>query len=68
MKSIFCRKKNSFATKNIATGSLFMLASSAFSHEGHGLSGSHWHASDAWGFVAVGGLLALAIWLSRGGK
>ena len=45
-----------------------MLASSAFSHEGHGLSGSHWHASDAWGFVAVGGLLALAIWLSRGGK
>ena len=68
MKSIDCLKENLFATKNIAAGGLFMLANRAFAHEGHGLSGSHWHASDTWGFVAVGGLLALAIWLSRGGK
>ena len=25
----------------------------AGAHEGHGLSGSHWHASDAMGFVAA---------------
>jgi Co/Zn/Cd efflux system component len=25
----------------------------AWAHEGHGLSGSHWHASDALGFVAA---------------
>jgi hypothetical protein len=25
----------------------------AWAHEGHGLAGSHWHASDAMGFVAA---------------
>jgi hypothetical protein len=50
------------------------LAATAFSaplalaHEGHGLHGPHWHATDAWGFVAVGALVMLAVWLSRGGK
>jgi len=43
-------------------------AGAAFSHEGHGLPGSHWHASDVFGLLLVGGLAALAIWLSRGGK
>lgn len=33
-------------------------------HEGHGLAGGHWHATDVLGFVVVG-LLALAIWRSR---
>lgn len=32
------------------------------------MAGTHWHATDVWGFVAVAGVLALAIWLSRGGK
>ena len=39
-----------------------------FAHDGHGLSGSHWHASDTWGFLTVGALVALAVWLSRHGK
>jgi len=40
----------------------------ALAHEGHGLAGSHWHVTDAWGFVALGlGLVAL-IWFSKGGK
>lgn len=40
----------------------------ALAHEGHGLHGPHWHATDAWGFIAVGALVMLAVWLSRGGK
>ena len=43
-------------------------ASSAFAHDGHGMAGSHWHSTDAWGFVALGLFLALAVWLSRGDK
>jgi hypothetical protein len=46
---------------------LLTLAASAHAHPGHGLTASwHWHASDAWGFLAVAALAALAIWLSRG--
>ena len=41
-------------------------ASTAFAHEGHGMLGSHWHATDVLGFVVV--VLALAVWLTRGGK
>jgi hypothetical protein len=32
------------------------------------MAGAHWHATDAWGFVALGGLLVLAIWLSNKDK
>ena len=49
----------------IATYSMFTGASTAFAHDGHGLAGSHWHATDGWGFVVVGGLAAVAIWYSR---
>lgn len=48
--------------------STLAAASAALAHEGHGLDGPHWHATDAWGFVAVGALVALAVWLSRRGK
>jgi hypothetical protein len=47
---------------------LAALAAPAYAHEGHGLAGSHWHATDAFGLVAAVGLAVLAIWLSRGGK
>ena len=40
----------------------------ALAHDGHGLFGSHWHATDALGFVGVGLLVGLAVWLSKGGK
>ncbi len=39
----------------------------AFAHDGHGLSGSHWHSSDAWGFVALG-VIAMAAWFIGRGK
>jgi hypothetical protein len=38
----------------------------AVAHGGHGLPGSHWHASDAWGFVLIVAVLALALWARRG--
>lgn len=37
----------------------------AHAHEGHGLLGTHWHASDVWGFVALGVMVAAAVWLGR---
>ncbi len=37
----------------------------ALAHEGHGLFGSHWHATDALGFVGVAALVGIALWLSR---
>ncbi len=33
----------------------------AWGHDGHGLSGAHWHASDALGFVAAL-VVGLAAW------
>jgi hydrogenase/urease accessory protein HupE len=56
------------AIKNIASLSLLASSSSIFAHEGHGMQGTHWHSTDVWGFVAVGGMIALGIWLSRGDK
>jgi hypothetical protein len=37
-------------------------------HDKHGLQGSHWHATDVLGFVALGAAIAVALWLSRGGR
>ena len=56
------------ALKMIATVAVTTGASTAFSHDGHGMTDTHWHATDVWGFVTVGGMIALAIWLSRNGK
>lgn len=46
---------------------LAALAAGVHAHSGHGAVHEwHWHASDAWGFVALGAFVAVAIWLSRG--
>ncbi|MDD5479277.1 hypothetical protein [Rhodoferax sp.] len=50
--------------KNIAACALFISASTSFAHENHGLAGSHWHATDTWGFVALGALVVLGFWFS----
>ncbi len=52
-----------------ATAALAVTAP-ALAHGGHGAATEwHWHASDTFGFLLVGGLAALAIWWSsRGGK
>ena len=51
-----------------ALSALALLSAEAVAHEGHGLQGAHWHATDAWGFVAVVSAVAVALWLTRGGK
>jgi hypothetical protein len=40
----------------------------AFAHDGHGMLGGHWHATDVMGFVAAGGAAALLLWFSGRGK
>jgi hypothetical protein len=52
--------KTLFATVAAASTSL------AQAHSGHGLPGTHWHASDTWGFVALGVAIALVLWARRG--
>ena len=47
---------------------LALWATRARAHDGHGLTTSHWHASDSWGFVALAVLMAAAIWSSRKDK
>jgi hypothetical protein len=51
--------------KNIATLFIATAAAKAMAHDGHG--GSHWHSTDAWGFVALGAM-ALAAWFIGRGK
>jgi len=54
--------------KLVATSAILTGASGAFAHDGHGFLGAHWHATDVWGFVALGAAVAVALWLSRGRK
>jgi hypothetical protein len=61
-------RRSLLATFLIALNALFTGVGAAFAHDGHGLSGSHWHVSDSWGFVVLGALLGMALWLSRNDK
>jgi hypothetical protein len=45
---------------------LTLAAGAAQAHPGHGLDGGHWHATDAWGWVALAAGIALVLWLRRG--
>jgi len=56
---------NHFTIKLIAFCAGITGSTAVFAHEGHGLQGIHWHATDTWGFVAVAAMVAVAIWLSR---
>jgi len=41
---------------------LLALPAAALAHDGHGLAGTHWHSTDAFGYVMLGVALALAVW------
>ncbi len=56
---------NKLTTQFIAACAGGMGATAVFSHDGHGLAGMHWHATDTLGFVVVAAMIAVAIWLSR---
>jgi len=47
---------------------LTIATASAHAHDGHGLGGSHWHATDTLGFVGVVLAIGLVWWFSRGGR
>ncbi len=51
--------------KTVLAGGLAALPLASWAHEGHGMAGPHWHATDAWGFVALGVVLATALWAGR---
>ena len=42
-----------------------LIGSAAFAHEGHGLSGTHWHATDSWGWLVLAVVVAAAVCLAR---
>ena len=42
-----------------------LASASALAHDGHGLFGPHWHATDTLGFLGLAVLVAAAIWLLR---
>lgn len=54
--------------KKVAAYALSTGATAVFAHEGHGMDGTHWHATDVWGFIALGGMMVVAIWFARSGK
>jgi hypothetical protein len=52
--------------RSLTAGTLLCLcAGLARAHDGHSQHASHWHATDLWGFVAIGALLAVAAWRGR---
>lgn len=42
-----------------------LLPTLAAAHEGHGMEGAHWHATDVWGFVVAGLVAAALFWYIR---
>jgi hypothetical protein len=56
---------NRITTQLIAACTGLSGATATFAHDGHGLLGAHWHATDTLGFVAVAAMIAVAIWFSR---
>ena len=51
--------------KNLFLLSAFNLTHWAQAHDGHGLAGSHWHPTDALGFLAVLVVVAAVWWAGR---
>jgi len=37
----------------------------ALAHDGHGMSGAHWHATDGLGFMVLAAIVGLALWATR---
>ena len=38
---------------------------SAWAHEGHGIGGSHWHPTDALGFLVAAALVVVAVYFGK---
>ena len=55
-----------FAKYLATAGTLLVASAHSLAHDGHGLTGSHWHATDASGVALVAVLAGIALWSSRG--
>ncbi|MBA4256997.1 MAG: hypothetical protein C0445_14105 [Polaromonas sp.] len=53
------------ALASVALGWAALHSASSWAHDGHGLPGSHWHASDTLGLL-VGGVAVAAVWFWKG--
>ncbi len=51
--------------KKIATMLVSAIGTAAFAHDGHGLDSSHWHATDALGFIVAAALVAVAVYFGK---
>ena len=64
--------KKRLSQRGVTAAAALLSAAAAEAHEGHDVLSAHWHASDAWGFVAlavaVAMAVAVALYLSRSGK
>ncbi len=49
----------------LRAAALAALPFSAWAHDGHGATATHWHATDTWGFAVTLALVGAAIWFSR---
>ncbi len=57
--------KNPTTLRSAFITTLMTMAVNASAHDGHGLTSTHWHATDTLGFVLVGVLALAAVWFSR---
>ena len=45
--------------------SAVLLPTLVYAHPGHGMDGSHWHATDAFGLAALAAVFGAAVWWAR---
>ena len=41
------------------------ITTAVVAHDGHGLAGTHWHATDALGFAVAATLVAMAFYFGK---
>jgi hypothetical protein len=62
------KKSLPIAIKIVAAYAFSAGAGAVLAHDGHAMVGSHWHATDAMGFVALVCAVGVAVWMSGGKK
>jgi hypothetical protein len=55
-----------FSRQLCAGAALLASSAAALAHEGHHMSGAHWHPTDASGFALLALFAGIALWLARG--
>lgn len=58
----------SITIKLMAIQATIAPTTALFAHDGHGFEGSHWHASDVFGFALLAAAIGISLWFGRGGK